>query len=143
MTSNSFPALNGIILEFKNGYDADAEKAMAPPLHYSCLETPRDGGAWWAAVYGVTQSRTQLKWLSMMQMGLLSCPVPNTILFSPEDILTRAISLPSGSVYVKAILLSFLIFFSFYLGCLFVALIHYIRYVKSLKKCQPPSPVSA
>ena len=28
------------------------------PLHYSCLETPRDGGAWWAAVYGVTQSRT-------------------------------------------------------------------------------------
>ncbi|XP_044797872.2 SID1 transmembrane family member 1 isoform X4 [Bubalus bubalis] len=33
-----------------------------------------------------------------------------------------------GSVYVKAILLSFLIFFSFYLGCLFVALIHYIRF---------------
>ena len=31
------------------------------PLHYSCLENPRDGGAWWAAVYGVAQSRTQLK----------------------------------------------------------------------------------
>ena len=31
---------------------------------YSCLENPRDGGAWWAAVYGVTQSRTQLKRLS-------------------------------------------------------------------------------
>ena len=30
----------------------------------SCLENPRDGGAWWAAVYGVTQSRTRLKWLS-------------------------------------------------------------------------------
>ena len=28
------------------------------PLQYSCLENPRDGGAWWAAVYGVTQSRT-------------------------------------------------------------------------------------
>ena len=28
------------------------------PLQYSCLETPRDGGAWWAAVYGVAQSRT-------------------------------------------------------------------------------------
>ena len=28
------------------------------PLHCSCLENPRDGGAWWAAVYGVTQSRT-------------------------------------------------------------------------------------
>ena len=26
------------------------------PLQYSCLKNPRDGGAWWAAVYGVTQS---------------------------------------------------------------------------------------
>ena len=34
------------------------------PLQCSCMENPRDGGAWWAAVYGVTQSRTRLKWLS-------------------------------------------------------------------------------
>ena len=34
------------------------------PLQSSCLENPRDGGAWWAAVYGVAQSRTQLKRLS-------------------------------------------------------------------------------
>ena len=34
------------------------------PLQCSCLENPRDGGAWWSAVYGVTQSRTRLKWLS-------------------------------------------------------------------------------
>ena len=34
------------------------------PLQCSCLENPRDGEAWWAAIYGVTQSRTQLKWLS-------------------------------------------------------------------------------
>ena len=34
------------------------------PLQSSCLENPRDRGAWWAAVYGVAQSRTQLKWLS-------------------------------------------------------------------------------
>ena len=34
------------------------------PLQSSCLENPRDGGAWWAAVYGVAQSRTRLKWLS-------------------------------------------------------------------------------
>ena len=34
------------------------------PLQCSCLENPRDGAAWWAAVYGVAQSRTQLKWLS-------------------------------------------------------------------------------
>ena len=32
------------------------------PLHYSCLENPRDRGAWWAAIYGVTQSRTWLTW---------------------------------------------------------------------------------
>ena len=31
------------------------------PLQCSCLENPRDGGAWWAAVYGVAQSRTPLK----------------------------------------------------------------------------------
>ena len=31
------------------------------PLQYSCLENPKDGGAWWAAVYGVAQSRTRLK----------------------------------------------------------------------------------
>ena len=31
------------------------------PLQCSCLENPRDGGAWWAAIYGVTQGQTQLK----------------------------------------------------------------------------------
>ena len=36
------------------------------PLQCSCLENPRDGGAWWAAIYGVAQSRTQLKQLSSM-----------------------------------------------------------------------------
>ena len=34
------------------------------PLQCSCLKNPRDGGAWWAAVSGVTQSWTRLKWLS-------------------------------------------------------------------------------
>ena len=34
------------------------------PLQRSCLENPRDGGAWWAAVFGVAQSRTLLKQLS-------------------------------------------------------------------------------
>ena len=34
------------------------------PLQRSCLENPRDGGAWWAVVYGVAQSRTRLKRLS-------------------------------------------------------------------------------
>ena len=30
------------------------------PLQYSCLETPMDGGAWWATVHGVAKSRTRL-----------------------------------------------------------------------------------
>ena len=34
------------------------------PLQCSCLENPRDGGVWWAAAYGVAQSRTRLKRLS-------------------------------------------------------------------------------
>ena len=41
------------------------------PLKCSCLENPRDGGAWWAAVYGVTQSRTRLKWLSSSSRAYL------------------------------------------------------------------------
>ena len=39
------------------------------PLQCSCLENPRDGGAWWAAIYGVAQSRTQLKRLSSSSRG--------------------------------------------------------------------------
>ena len=39
-------------------------KGNGNPLQCSCLENPRDRRAWWAAVYGVTQSQTQLKRLS-------------------------------------------------------------------------------
>ena len=52
------------------------------PLQRSCLENPRDCGAWWAAVYGVAQSRTQLKRLSSSsssrcaQSWLLLCGLP-------------------------------------------------------------------
>src|SRR5574341_56192 len=40
------------------------EEGNGNPLHCSCLENPRDRGAWWATFYGVTQSRTRLKRLS-------------------------------------------------------------------------------
>ena len=46
------------------------------PLQYSCLENPREGGACWAAVYGVTQSRTRLKQLSSSSSLLLPTSVP-------------------------------------------------------------------
>ena len=52
-------------------------KGNGNPLQCSCLENPRDGGAWWAAVYGVAQSRTQLKRLSSSssQYSCLQNPV--------------------------------------------------------------------
>ena len=44
------------------------------PLQCSCLENPRDGGAWWDAIYGVAQSQTRLKQISssMFLLFLLS-----------------------------------------------------------------------
>ena len=44
--------------------DCSLGEGNGTPLQYSCLENPMDGGAWWAAVYGVAQSWTWLKWLS-------------------------------------------------------------------------------
>ena len=43
------------------------------PLPCSCLENSRDGEAWWAAVYGVAQSQTQLKRLSSSSSSRYSC----------------------------------------------------------------------
>ena len=51
------------------------------PLQCSCLESPRGGGAWWAAVYGVAQSRARLKRLSSsshLPFGHL-CPCPSSL----------------------------------------------------------------
>ena len=39
------------------------------PLQCSCLENPRDGGAWWAAIYGVAQSQTQLSNLAAVAVA--------------------------------------------------------------------------
>ena len=46
------------------------------PLQCSCLENPRDWGAWWAAVSGVAQSWTQLKWLSSLAASILAWKIP-------------------------------------------------------------------
>ena len=47
------------------GYQGTYEDFCRQQAGYAgCLENPRDGGAWWAAVYGVAQSQTQLKRLS-------------------------------------------------------------------------------
>ena len=48
------------------------------PLQCSCLENPRDGGAWWAAVYGVAQNRKWLTWLSSSSRSLINSSFPPT-----------------------------------------------------------------
>ena len=52
------------------------------PLQYSCLENPRDGRAWWAAVCGVAQSQTRLKRLSSSSSICVfrrAWPIKNTL----------------------------------------------------------------
>ena len=54
------------------------------PLQCSCLENPRDAGAWWAAIYGVAQSRTRLRRLSsssLQQICSWTTPVVGVFLF--------------------------------------------------------------
>ena len=46
------------------GSGKSAGEGVGYPLQCSCLENPRNGGAWWVAVSGVPQSRTRLKQLS-------------------------------------------------------------------------------
>ena len=44
-------------MNISTGFDIQGNGTL---LQYACLEDPMDGGAWWAAVYGVTKSQTQL-----------------------------------------------------------------------------------
>ena len=54
--------LSEVIQKEKNKYiNTHIGEGNGNPLQCSCLENPRDGGAWWAAVYGVAQSQTRLK----------------------------------------------------------------------------------
>ena len=50
------------------------------PLHCFCLENPRDGGTWWAAIYGVAQSRTRLKRLSSSSSTIYMCVSKHCVL---------------------------------------------------------------
>ena len=61
--AKNLPAMQKIWIQ-SQGQEDPLEKENGYPLQYSCLENPRDGGAWLAAIYGVAQSRTRLKQLS-------------------------------------------------------------------------------
>ena len=74
----------------------------------SCLENPRDGGAWWATLYGVALSQTRLKWLSS------SSSIPCNILFC-----LFLKSLFSSLFCVMLVLLTQLSFNFIFMECLF------------------------
>ena len=56
------------------------------PLQCSCLENPRDRGAWWAAVYGVAQSRTRLKRLSSSGSSTIGKRVVEDLYFLDQHV---------------------------------------------------------
>ena len=80
------------------------------PLQCSCLENPRDGGAWWAAVYGVAQSRTGLKRLSSSSRLVIAflpsskCLLiswvqsPSAVILEPPKIKSVTVSIVSPSI---------------------------------------------
>ena len=67
------------------------------PLQYSCLENPRDRGSWWAALYGVAQSRTRLEWLSLARSIRHKSQDPST--FQGRTVIT--LSITSQAIYHK------------------------------------------
>ena len=93
------------------------------PLQYSCLENPMDGGAWWAAVYGITQSWTRLKRLSSMYIEQRLVVILNNILdnihklFKPKR---------TQNIYI---------FFSFFNLLFFNHLFIYYYYFFTLQYC--------
>ena len=79
-------------------------------LQCSCLENPRDGGAWWAAVYGVAQSRTRLKRLSSSSRLVITflqrskCHLiswlqsSSAVILEPQKIKSGTVSIVSPSI---------------------------------------------
>ena len=55
------------------------------PLQYSCLENPMDGGAWWAAVHGVTRSWTQLNFFTFPLMHWIRKWQPTPVFLPGES----------------------------------------------------------
>ena len=91
------------------------------PLQCSCLENPMDGGSCWAAVYGVAQSRTWLKWLSssscyfqtrvwssflgIRQNSLCLIPLLSFSFSSCNFIISRKASVWSGDLQIYIVIL--------------------------------------
>ena len=97
------------------------------PLQCSCLENPREGGAWWAAVYGVTQSRTPLKRLSSSSSPYCS---PNIFVFYTHILILKHLSQGTQSRKVSGTPLKKTITFS----TSYLTYYKYSSYMKFLRK---------
>ena len=62
-----------------------AGEGNGTPLQHSCLENPMDGGAWWAAVPGVTKSRTRLSGFTFTHWRRKRNPLQCSCLENPRD----------------------------------------------------------
>ena len=72
-------------------------------LHCSCLENPRDGGAWWAAIYGVSQSPTRLKRFSSSSRWLIGWTLSYSLLWLAESESLLGADKLSPSLYISLI----------------------------------------
>ena len=73
------------------------------PLQCSCLENPRNGGAWWAAVYGVAQSWTRLKWLSSSSRVTISSvdwTLTEVLIFLDRELYLRILNSPGYLIFM-------------------------------------------
>ena len=57
---------------------SDKGEGNGTPLQYPCMENPMDGGAWWAAVHGVTKSQTRLKRLNSSSSSYITSSKRNS-----------------------------------------------------------------
>ena len=71
------------------------------PLQNSCLENPKDRGAWWAAVYGVAQSRTRLKRLRAAAAGHITSERPRIRGVCTSTFMSSCSVLPSCAIWAS------------------------------------------
>ena len=88
-------------LHFHFSFSCIGEGNGNPP-QCSCLENPGDGGAWWAAVYGVAQSQTRLKRLSSSRFVIAFLPRSKRLLISWLQLPSAVISKPKNIKSVTA-----------------------------------------
>ena len=102
------------------------------PLWCSCLENPRDGGAWWAAVYGIAQGQTQLKRLSSSSSYNFSFFISNFIKESSPFYLFMSLDKSLSILFIfskKQLLISLIFFIVFFVSIHLFLLLWYLWFL--------------